>query len=315
MWLRIDDGFADHPKIEALSSDGLRAHLKGMCYCARYLTDGKVPVTVARRMADPPVLDELQRVGRDDEKGRPGLWEETDGYFVIHDFLDFNPSREEYEQTVARKSAAGKRSAEVRWGKSEAPVVTDAETAATTTVETPVRTDADAGVVTPVRTPVQPSRPVPSRPDPSRPHTKTRVRASRTGTLRSKTPTRHRTDRADPSPAASDLTLAEKLRELQRGMRSAYEELYREVWRFSWACEPGFRDRLREGRTVDELLDAWRWFLTSRKKRAQATPQGFLKWGWDEWCAREASRAPTARSAPIAATCEVRWPDGMEAET
>jgi hypothetical protein len=308
VWLRIDDGFADHPKIEALSSDGLRAHLKGMCYCARYLTDGKVPATVARRMADPSVLDELQRVGRDDEKGRPGLWEEKDGYFVIHDFLDFNPSREEYEQTVARKSAAGKRSAEVRWGKSEAPVVTDAETPATTTVETPVRTDADAGVVTPVRTPVQPSRPVPSRPGPvPTPHEDTRAREP------DRDPPKQNPD--PPPTDASDLTLAEKLRELQRGMRSAYEELYREVWRFSWACEPGFRDRLREGRTVDELLEGWRWFLTSRKKRAQATPQGFLKWGWDEWCAREASRAPTARSAPIAATCEVRWPDGMEAET
>jgi hypothetical protein len=107
------------------------------------------------------------------------------------------------------------------------------------------------------------------------------------------------------------VTLATQLRELQRGMRSAYEELYNEVWRFSWACQPGFRDRLREGRTVDELLEAWRWFLTSRKKRGLATPQSFLRYGWDEWCAREAARAPAARGVPVAA-CEAVWPDGVE---
>jgi hypothetical protein len=35
-WLRIDDGFADHPKIGVLTDKEFRAWVKVLCYCARY---------------------------------------------------------------------------------------------------------------------------------------------------------------------------------------------------------------------------------------------------------------------------------------
>lgn len=35
-WLRIDDGFADHPKIGVLTDKEFRVWMKTLCYCARY---------------------------------------------------------------------------------------------------------------------------------------------------------------------------------------------------------------------------------------------------------------------------------------
>lgn len=35
-WLRIDDGFANHPKIAKLTDREFRVWLRTLCYCARY---------------------------------------------------------------------------------------------------------------------------------------------------------------------------------------------------------------------------------------------------------------------------------------
>lgn len=34
-WVRLDDQFADHPKVVGLSSDAFRLHVSAMCYCAK----------------------------------------------------------------------------------------------------------------------------------------------------------------------------------------------------------------------------------------------------------------------------------------
>lgn len=41
-WLRIDDGFASHPKISQLTAEQLRAWLRLLCYASRYKTGGEV---------------------------------------------------------------------------------------------------------------------------------------------------------------------------------------------------------------------------------------------------------------------------------
>jgi hypothetical protein len=35
-WLRVDDGFATHPKIAQLSDSEFRVWMRVLCYCARY---------------------------------------------------------------------------------------------------------------------------------------------------------------------------------------------------------------------------------------------------------------------------------------
>jgi hypothetical protein len=99
-WLRLDDAFGDHPKVIGLSDRAFRAHVEGLVYCARYLTDGQVPKA---KGPVPRVAVELERAG---------LWSSTKRGWVIHDFLDYNPSKAEVEADrearSAQRSIAGK---------------------------------------------------------------------------------------------------------------------------------------------------------------------------------------------------------------
>jgi hypothetical protein len=107
-WVRVDDGFDEHPKIDALGDAAFRLHVAALCYCARTLSDGHVPAAKAGRLtatARPKVIAELVAAG---------VWEAvTDGY-VIHDYLDYQLSREkvlnEREKTRARVARHRERS-------------------------------------------------------------------------------------------------------------------------------------------------------------------------------------------------------------
>ena len=83
-WVKLDDAFGDHPKILGLSDSAFRLHVLSLCYCARYLTDGNVPSAF------------LRGHGADvDELWHAGLWFQGDDGFEIHDYLAYNPSRED----------------------------------------------------------------------------------------------------------------------------------------------------------------------------------------------------------------------------
>ena len=112
-WFRCDDQLADHPKVMAL--DALRVPAIGLwtlcgTYCARHLTDGFVPRGVA-----------VMYGGRDAKKltdalVRSGLFVVVDGGWRLHDYLDWNPSREKVlaERAAAKARMEKRRSPDVR---------------------------------------------------------------------------------------------------------------------------------------------------------------------------------------------------------
>lgn len=105
-WVRIDDGFADHPKICGLSDAAFRLHVHAFCYASRQLTDGFIPVRwlTGGRGKEPKAVQILVDAG---------LWEATDGGYRIHDYLKYQQSRETVEinrmQLHAVRSEAGRR--------------------------------------------------------------------------------------------------------------------------------------------------------------------------------------------------------------
>lgn len=117
-WVKLDDRFFDNPKVAALSDGAQLAYLKAVTYCARELTDGYVPVKKAREYATARMIKELA----------PGLWEPTEGGFVVHDYLDYNPTRAQVqaEREAAKRRmqgrSSGRSSGETSGGNSEAPV-------------------------------------------------------------------------------------------------------------------------------------------------------------------------------------------------
>lgn len=107
-WTRIDDGFADHPKVIGLSDAAFRLHVHALCYAARTLTDGLVPhgwLTGGKGRRVPKAVTELVAAR---------LWEEALPDYRIHDYLKYQPSRADAEGKRQEAADRMKRAREVR---------------------------------------------------------------------------------------------------------------------------------------------------------------------------------------------------------
>src|SRR5690242_9635848 len=87
-WVRLDDKLPHHPKVRGLGKlryAALGLHVEALCYASEYLTDGVIPAQVVRDY--PRKLVEALLAA--------GLWHRGgDGNVTLHDFLDYNPSRD-----------------------------------------------------------------------------------------------------------------------------------------------------------------------------------------------------------------------------
>lgn len=104
-WVKLDDGFTDHPKIAALSDSAFRTFVTALCYCNKNLTDGFVPALIARQISTPKGLKELCAVGVVEQDGKD---------FRVHDYTDYQPKR---ENVIAEREAAKERMNRVRANK------------------------------------------------------------------------------------------------------------------------------------------------------------------------------------------------------
>lgn len=110
-YLNVDDGFPDHPKIDALSDGAFRLHVAGKCYAAKTLSDGIVPVARVPRLKPGYKVQQLNELLRAEvwHKGGEGCGTEqcptgAPGQYVIHDYLEWNKPREWWEAERARKA-------------------------------------------------------------------------------------------------------------------------------------------------------------------------------------------------------------------
>jgi hypothetical protein len=102
-WVRIDDQFPSHPKVAKAGPLAGWLFVSGLCYCNRYLTDGFIPIGVVRTLAN---YDGIMERFHDEETESIqlalrlvdcGLWEEADGGFTVHDYDQYQPTREQIE--------------------------------------------------------------------------------------------------------------------------------------------------------------------------------------------------------------------------
>lgn len=125
-WVRIDDGFEDHPKVDPLSDAAHRLWLRAACWCKKPSNEhtlGFVPRallrTIAKNSASQAKLEELAQELVDATGGgifEHGLWEVVEGGWRFHDWPEYQPKDDE-ERIKAARSAAGKKGAAARWGR------------------------------------------------------------------------------------------------------------------------------------------------------------------------------------------------------
>jgi hypothetical protein len=100
-WVKVDDQMPRHPKLLGLGRDRLMCQgvwLDGMCYASAYLTDGFVPAAALERGCD-RYAERLVKAG---------LWDKVEGGYRVHDYHDYQPTREQV--TEARKRNAERQS-------------------------------------------------------------------------------------------------------------------------------------------------------------------------------------------------------------
>lgn len=108
-WVRLDEEFADHPKVVQVGPMAMAVHVSALCYCNRYLTDGFIPSAKARILFDVPDVDtEIKRLVT------ANLWEQIDGGYQVHDYLDYQPSKQTVLETRSKKQAAGQAGGQAR---------------------------------------------------------------------------------------------------------------------------------------------------------------------------------------------------------
>ena len=131
-WVRLDEDFASHPKVLEAGPLGMALQVAALCYANRHLTDGRIPRAAARSLLDfegIAVIDGM--VGNDVEADyvigcllEAGLWHGVDhdcetcpqverGY-IIHDYLEQQPSRDEVLAKREQTAAAGRKGGQAR---------------------------------------------------------------------------------------------------------------------------------------------------------------------------------------------------------
>lgn len=176
-WVKLDDQFADNPKLERAGPLAAWLSVAALCYSARHLTDGFIPQSKAARLADIPTpgkhVKALIREGVWHEPGHtcesPLCGAVPDGHYLIHDYLDYQRSRAdveaEREKEREKKRAQREKGSSTRNGDG-----TFAGSPNGTTPGHPEGSPRGTTAGTPAGTPVGNHQGSPSVPDPTRPY-------------------------------------------------------------------------------------------------------------------------------------------------
>jgi hypothetical protein len=139
-FIRLSDNYIDHPKIEPLSDGAFRLWHEMLAYSRRHQTDGLVPRTtlLGLRSYKSKRLDELMS---DTRNGLPiiPLIAKVDGFgFKLHDYLQWNPSKDEENDRRAEAKARMRDTRERRKEVGDVPVFarTNCERSPTLSVRT-----------------------------------------------------------------------------------------------------------------------------------------------------------------------------------
>lgn len=189
-WVRFDDTFSVHRKVEGLSDAAFRLHISAVFWCARNLTDGFVPeedleLVTARVRTPGPFAAELVRRGLwhpvetvtrngDSDVTRNAHVEDykidcdsTDcpapegPGWVIHDYLEFQPSKDKVREDQSKNADRQRRYRERQAAKKQVSTGTNEARNGVTNASHDASHDRDRNGVTN-------DEQTPPRPDPTR---------------------------------------------------------------------------------------------------------------------------------------------------
>lgn len=148
-WVKLDDSMPLNPKVLAAGVDGFALDVAAIAYSSRFRTDGFIA-----DHALPALFPPLRNPGRvADRLVEVGRWNRVEGGWMIHDFLEYQPSATDQAELSRKRADAGKRGGKAS-GRTRR---TNSEATAKQKVEAKPKQVASTD-----------SNPVPSRPVPTR---------------------------------------------------------------------------------------------------------------------------------------------------
>lgn len=111
-YTNTDYSFWTNPKVRKAGRDAAFLYIAGNGFCNEYLTDGFISDTDIETVA----FNAFQRQPKKAVESlvRAGLWDRVPGGYKIHDYLDYNKSKQEIEELRSKKSYAGKKGGQAR---------------------------------------------------------------------------------------------------------------------------------------------------------------------------------------------------------
>lgn len=107
-WIKLDDQWMDHPKIIRAGRDARDMWLASLTWCAKHLTDGVFPAELLPALAVAAGINVANCQELATVLVEVCLWESHDGSYLIHDYLEYNPSKEQVESNKKARSKAGR---------------------------------------------------------------------------------------------------------------------------------------------------------------------------------------------------------------
>ena len=266
-WVKLDDHFSDHPKVASLDDAAFRLHVSALCYCSRYLTDGEIPRGVVPRIAasETPFETADALVGA-------GVWIRTETGYRIHDYLEYQPSREAALAAKAARSESGRKGAESRWhGKQDGePMANAIANPIAKAMAKPMANGWQNHAPSPVPDPIpdpQPSTPVPQPPAVEEgkepPSSTARAASGETASVQ--------TAHEQKPPGGPNI----RLDTATTGKKTRCQPTDDDGFDLFWAMYPAFRrndknrcqqlwrKNLKDGATADEINSGLRLYLKS----------------------------------------------------
>lgn len=106
-WAKFDDRTPSNPKVQLLSDAAFRLWFSSVCHCCEHLTDGAIGKEIPGILPKAPSGIRLRRAIQ--ELVDRGLWDETAAGWLVHDFLEWNPTAQKVRAKKQARSEAGRR--------------------------------------------------------------------------------------------------------------------------------------------------------------------------------------------------------------
>ena len=107
-WVKLDDQWMDHPKIIMAGRDARDMWLASITWCSKHLTDGYFPVDLLPSLAVAAGVDVANCQTFATRLLEVGLWDASGTDYTVHDYLDYNPSKEQALATREARKEAGR---------------------------------------------------------------------------------------------------------------------------------------------------------------------------------------------------------------